>query len=511
MADLAHPRLVGVIVVAIAVITVIWAAAVIYRWRRITWRNHMDTQLSSLSGEQRDSGPWAVWKVFTPHDEVAQPSLVLLRIRNSGFLNIGKADMRSPLTFTFPGRVVKEFTVTDCRRVNRQEIQPHGGSPGDPGNSESTIALPRFALKRRAGFKLLVMLSGAGRGVLVDGWLEHGRVLPESRLVGPVTRNVAFASVLLLLAGVQAGFTFNQSSALPSYCASGRLLLEGSTAFAPTAETISQHYMTDCPGASITVTANGTITGLNAVAAARRPTASAGSPATGVQEIAMSDGWVPNGYPKTLKDHPVAVIIFAVVVNKHIGSIYDLTASQLRGIFHGKITNWEGLKGGDHVPVTIVARTIASGTRRAFDAYVMLNRPELQASSYDCHKNLDLSGPSPVTKCEVGDTATLLERVNSIPGAIGYAQISDAATYPNVRPIYIDGVEAKQDYVLNGLYHFWTVEYLYTSGTPAVDSLAAGFLRYMDSMADNILAGDEYVPCYDDKGKLKPICPTGRA
>src|SRR5579862_226575 len=150
MTDLAHPKLVLAIVAAIVLVIVLWVAAVMSRWRRITWRNHMDTQLGSMSEEQRDSGPWAVWKVFTPHDEVAQPSLVLLRIRNSGFRNIGRADMRASLTFTFPGRVVKEFTVTDCRGVSRREIQPHGDPSGD---NESTIALPRFAMKRRAGFK----------------------------------------------------------------------------------------------------------------------------------------------------------------------------------------------------------------------------------------------------------------------------------------------------------------------------------------------------------------------
>ena len=59
------------------------------------------------------------------HEEVAQPSMVLLRIRNSGLGSIRRADVRRPLTFTFPGRVVKEFTVTDCRGVSRRrKAQP---------------------------------------------------------------------------------------------------------------------------------------------------------------------------------------------------------------------------------------------------------------------------------------------------------------------------------------------------------------------------------------------------
>jgi ABC-type phosphate transport system substrate-binding protein len=502
MTDLAHPKLVAAIVAAIVAVIAVWVLVAISRWRRITWRNHMDTQLGAMSGEARDSGPWAVWKVFTPHEDIAQPSLVLLRIRNSGFRNIRRADMRAPLTFTFPGRAVKEFTVTDCRKVSRQEIQPHGGSLAE---TDAAIALPRFALKRRAGFKLLVLLSGAGRGVVVDGWLEHGSVLPESPLRSAVTRNIAFASVLLLLIGVQAGITFSQSPALPAYCASGRLLLEGSTAFAPTARSISQEYMSACPGASISVSANATFNGLNAVAAVSKPApsarsagaagsaGSAGSPGAATEEMAMSDGQVPAGYP-TLLGHPVAVIIFAVVVNRKAG-IYNLTKAQLRGIFLGAITNWNQL-GGPDLPVRIVARTTASGTRRTFDQKV-LGQPEPPFSSYNCVTSNAVPA-SRVVKCEVYDTTTLLEKVNSIAGAIGYAQITDAATYPNVAVTKINGWDPTIGAVKSGAYPYWAVEYLYTSGSPAPRSLEAGFLGYLDGItADDILRGDDYTPCVD--------------
>src|ERR1700753_2011360 len=106
MADLTHPKLVPVLVVAIVVVALIWLSASIFRWRRITWRDHMDTQIASDPRDARDSGPWAIWKTFTQHDTVEQPSLVLLRIRNSGFRSVSPPDMKRPLTFTFPGRVV---------------------------------------------------------------------------------------------------------------------------------------------------------------------------------------------------------------------------------------------------------------------------------------------------------------------------------------------------------------------------------------------------------------------
>jgi ABC-type phosphate transport system substrate-binding protein len=325
-------------------------------------------------------------------------------------------------------------------------------------------------------------------------------------LRGPFARNVAFASALLLLFGVQAGITFDQSAALPAYCASGRLLLEGSTAFAPTAQSISQEYMSLCPGAGISVSANGTFNGLNAVAATAKPGpsgAAATPPGAGTQEMAMSDGPVPAGYP-TLLGHPVAVIIFAVVVNRKVG-IYNLTTTQLREIFLGKVTNWKQI-GGPDLPVRIVARTTASGTRRAFDQKV-LGQPEPLFSSYDCVTNNAVPA-SRVIKCEVNDTTTLLERVNSIAGAIGYAQVSDAASYPNVLATKINGWDPTFGAVKTGAYPYWTVEYLYTSGTPAPLSLEAAFLGYMSSVAaDDILRGADYTPCVD-RGQtlLSTVC-----
>jgi ABC-type phosphate transport system substrate-binding protein len=486
MADLTHPKLVAAVVAAIIVVAALWFSVVISRWRIISWRDQMDAKLGAAPKEARDSAHWAVWKVLTGHEEVVQPSMVLLRIRNSGLGSIRRADVRQPLTFTFPGRAVKEFTVTDCHGVSRQEIQPTGEMLPPV---EDTISLPRFPMRRKSGFKLLVLLSGAGRGIGVSGGLRRGSVLHESRGPGPLTQNIVFGSVLLLLVGVQAGITFSQSPAVPSYCANGRLILSGSTAFAPTARGIAADYIAACRGATISVSAIATFNGLNAVAAQGRP--GLADPPAG--QMAMSDGQAPAGYP-TLKGNPVAVILFAVVLNKGTG-IYNLTTAQLRGIFLGKITNWKQL-GGSELPIRIVARTTASGTRHIFDDYI-LGQAEPPFSSYNCVTK-NAVPDSPVTRCEVTDTGTLLQRVGSIPGAIGYAQISDAQNYPNVSVIKINGGDPTIGDVKNGAYPYWTVEYLYTAGTPAAGSLAADFLGYIKSVtASDTLREADYTPCVD--------------
>jgi len=499
MADLTHPKLVPLIVVAVIVVAAVWLSASIFRWRRITWRDHMDTQITSDPRDARDSGPWAIWKTFTQHDTVTQPSLVLVRIRNSGFRSVSPADMKRPLTFTFPGRVVKEFTVTDCRGVTRQMIQPPGDLSSPPA-AENRIALPRFPMKRKAGFKLLVLLSGAGRGIVVKGQLRRGSVIHESRVRGPLAMNVAFGCVLLLLVGVQAGFTFGQSPSQPSYCAGGRLALEGSTAFAPTAGKIGSAYTSACRGASISVSATATFNGLNAVQESGSAAEQASAATSGTTQVAMSDGPAPAGYP-SLVPHAIAVIIFAAVVNRDT-NVFSLTTGQLKGVFDGTVTNWKQVGGAD-LPVKIVARTTGSGTRRAFDTYI-LGGNEPAASSYDCVRKNAIPDAK-VTKCEVSDTDTLLSRVDSVPGAIGYAQISDAATSnsANVKTIAINGWDPSFGDVESGSYPFWTVEYLYTEGKPAPGSVTADFLTYMTGTeADDILRSSEYTPCVDGSESL---------
>src|SRR6185437_7615996 len=131
-----HPKLIPVVIAAVVAVV---AGISLSRWRRITWREHMDAPVSLVPKGASKNGTGTAWKVFARHQEVADPSLVLLRVKNSGFASIGEADIRRPITFTFPGREVREFTVTDCRGVGGEDIR----SPSAVV-TENRILLPRF-------------------------------------------------------------------------------------------------------------------------------------------------------------------------------------------------------------------------------------------------------------------------------------------------------------------------------------------------------------------------------
>jgi ABC-type phosphate transport system substrate-binding protein len=287
---------------------------------------------------------------------------------------------------------------------------------------------------------------------------------------------------------------------------------------------IGGQYTSTCRDATISVTGTASFNGLDALNSSGAPggsdsagssgaknaggfaAATSSSSGSGAVQIAMSDGPAPAGYP-ALAGRPVAVIIFAVVVNKHTG-VANLTKAQLKAIFTGHYTNWRQV-GGNDVPISIIARTSSSGTRRAFESDV-LGEPEPAASSYDCvHKNRLVT--SAVILCEKNDTPTLLQLVNTIQGAIGYAQISDSEPYPNVGRVQINQASPDIGDVEAGIYPYWTVEYLYTYGRPPAGSLTAAFLSYMNTdAAKNILLNDAYTPCDDPSAAVAALCAKAR-
>lgn len=498
-----HLQLTTAIVVPIIIVAVGWLVLSVPRWRQVSWRDQMDTPLDLLPKEARLAGSWAAWKVLVNQQEVARPSLVLLRVRNSGLAGISDAGVRRPITFTFPGRNVIEYAVTDCRGgITWDMIAPSGGTAGSVVGNR--IILPSFPMQRRAGFRLLVLLTGDGHGVLGKGRVRGGRVIHETRRSSPRVRNIVFGTALALLVGTQAGVALGEGPPIPSSCANGQLVIQGSTAFTPAVKLIGQQYTATCRDATISVTGTASFNGLDALSSSGAADSSgahgvaAAVSGTDAVQIAMTDGPAPPGY-RGLVGHPVAIGIFAVVVNKRTG-VFNLTTAQLRAIFSGHITNWRQV-GGSDLLISIVARTSTSGTRRAFEKDV-LGGPEAAASSYDCvHKNRLAS--SSVILCEKNDTPTLLQLVNTIPGAIGYAQISDAESYTNVEHVNINTAGADIADVKAGIYPYWTVEYLYTYGPAAPRSLTAAFLSYVNTdTSRDILRSAAYTPCFDRQQTL---------
>jgi ABC-type phosphate transport system substrate-binding protein len=531
------------------------AVAAFFNRRRIAWRAYVDAPITLDAGLAKTMGSRVIHKVYVADGgsgqptqngtaatapgtgptpvataEVQVPWLVLLRIRNSGRVTISGKEFNTPLTFTFPGREVRDVTVIDGAGDDPDKIlvrpKTTDGPPPAPavapgfyrravdwarGRPAATAIAPppprqaidyvqlndKFALNRKDRITIMAVLSGtpaAGTApITAHGKLIGGNIDVEPPRGGPGMGSVVSAAfILLLLVGLLLGLLFSPSPTglAASPCVGGQLTLTGSTAFAPVAGQIAKAYRAGCPAAHITVAADnsGSVNGLN--------TLNGAGPRSSGTLIAMSDGPAPADGYGALDGTPVAIITFEAVVNHGVG-VYDLTTAQIKGIYDGAYTNWRQL-GGPDLPIRIISRDFGSGSRRAFDAYVLGGASEPSPTSFDCRTTSDPSAG--VILCDAQSTADLLSDVENIPGAIGYAQTGDVTTAPpgTLQSVALNGLSGSFGNIgrAKNNYQYWTTEYIYTNGRAS--GLAAAFIDYLsNAVALNDLADAGYTPCHD--------------
>lgn len=215
-------------------------------------------------------------------------------------------------------------------------------------------------------------------------------------------------------------------------CVPGHVTSSGSTALAPLVKAVAQDYQQKCQGASITVNLGGSGTGLAQVA-------------SGAVDIGNSDVFAKSNQ-QDLVDHQVAVVIFAIIVNKNV-SVKNLSTAQLKGMYSGQITNWNQV-GGPDKKIIVVSRPTSSGTRQTFQKYI-LGGPET------------IAGPQNLT---TDSTSTVIQNVAQNDGAIGYAATGPVKKTGGVTIINIDNVAPTADTVKDNNYKFWAIEHMYTKG-----------------------------------------------
>ena len=466
--------------------------------RMVNYRVHYDDSLGNTHPDMKGVGELVVRR---QGQDVPDASLAMIRISNEGGLDIGEEHWAMPINFTFDGRDVVGVEVSDTAgqvTVDSKSIRISKG--------KQALELPRVELKRKDRIRLLVLLSGPRDhlrpGVEGDAYIKgagrRGGLIREAapRRAALYTFGWTGFALISLVAAILITLLIRPFSTAPPVtvaCVPGSIQVAGSTAFAPSIAGVAQRFEHDCPSSVVQTNPSGATIG--SVGAAADLQDSGGSASVRSTHLVMSDGAVsPAVYPN-LVPHQVAVVIFAVVVN-HATGIHSLTRAQLAGIWTGQYTNWRQLRGAD-LPIDIVSRTTDSGTRATFDRKILGMRTEIQQSSESC-TSPDLIPSSPVIRCEKSSTGQLLEAVNAIKGAIGYAEAVAAAApkYSNIDEIQLDGQGASQELVKNGQYPFWATEYLYSYGTPAPGSLLSAFLAYMSTdTATSLLESDDDIPC----------------
>ena len=458
--------------------------------KRIGWRAQLNLPIPMIPEEARGH---VELRLLHMGQEVPDASIALLRVENAGSLTISREDIQDPLTFVFEDRTILAVEVPEASEPAIANMLTRNRGLSD--FSEGRVRLPKVPLNRRDHFKLLVLLTGSGTGVGLHGFISGGRITEghwRRRTQAFTIGLVVLLTASLTLLG--ASLVIGSEEAPGALCAEGRLTIDGSTAFQPILEDIRDTYVQDCPGADIDIAATGSLDAVRDLVAAEAQ-----------DRIAVSDGRTTSPDPNLI-EHSVGVVVFSVVVNRETG-VHSLTTDDLRAIYAGDVTNWRQLGGNDH-PIRIVSRGSESGTRRVFQDRV-LGTTEPALTSDDCSTPL-INSSGPVIRCERDSTTELLEEVDRLPGAIGYAETSAVASRPNVIGVQLDDVTADIEPVMRGSYHYWTVETFYTYGQPPVDSLAGAFLQYLqEDAAKNILRSYGHVPCVDRQNLLETLCGRG--
>lgn len=238
-----------------------------------------------------------------------------------------------------------------------------------------------------------------------------------------------------------------KASETPKTDISGSITAVGSSALQPLVEKAAQNFMDTNKKAKIQVQGGGSGTGLTQV--------QQGGADIGNSDIFADEKLTPE-QAKELVDHKVCVVGFATVANKKV-KVDNLTKQQLIDIFTGKVTNWKEV-GGDDMKIVIVNRPKSSGTRATFKKYALDGKEEAEGKAL----TEDSSG-------------TVLKTIADTEGAISYLALS----YVNdtVKPLKLDGIEAKVENITSGKYPIWAYEHMYTKGE--AKGLTKTFLDYM--------------------------------
>ncbi|PZD95832.1 phosphate-binding protein [Paenibacillus sambharensis] len=245
---------------------------------------------------------------------------------------------------------------------------------------------------------------------------------------------------------------------------SGSYLATGSSALQPLVDQAAQMFMEKNSGVTIQVQGGGSGTGLAQVSEGQ---ANIGNSDVFAEEKLDADK------AAELKDHQVAVVAMAAVVNPEV-TVDNLTKQQLVDIFTGTITNWSEVGGADQ-KIVIVNRPASSGTRATFEKYALGTKAE------------DLQG-----MIQEDSSGTVKKLVGETPGAIGYLALSYLDD--TVKTVKYEGVEATEENVANGTYPVWAYEHMYTKGEP--DAALQAFLDYMvsDEVQNGVVVELGYIP-----------------
>ena len=235
---------------------------------------------------------------------------------------------------------------------------------------------------------------------------------------------------------------------------SGSVSTNGSTSMEKVIGVLSEQFMMDNSGVTVTYDATGSGTGIEA--------AKNGTCDIGLSSRALKDEETSGGLVGTT----VALDGIAVIVNAD-SKVADLTVEQIAQIFTGAVTDWSEV-GGDAGAISCVGREAGSGTRDGFES--------ITGTKDAC-----------VLAQELTSTGAVIEAVKGNANAIGYASLSSVEGQDGIKALTVGGVACTEDTVLDGSYAIQRPFVLVTKDGATLSEQAQAFFDFATSTAANDL------------------------
>jgi phosphate transport system substrate-binding protein len=217
---------------------------------------------------------------------------------------------------------------------------------------------------------------------------------------------------------------------------SARVLnVSGSSTVLPVVTAAAEAYQIKYPDLKVGVQGGGSSAGIEAAI-------------TGASQIGTSSRDLKGEETKQgLYDTVIAIDAIAIIVNPS-NKVNKLSKRQVKDIFTGKITNWKQV-GGRDLPIVLINRDEASGTREAF-----------------YKKALDETAFSKDAVVQPG-SGQVRSIVGSTPAAIGYMSLGYVTE--DVKVVKYAGVVPSKTTIKNGDYGLQRDLHFFTKGKPTGD------------------------------------------
>ena len=262
---------------------------------------------------------------------------------------------------------------------------------------------------------------------------------------------------LSLLAGCGSKTTApdNTNNDQPQQAAlSGSVSTNGSTSMEKVIGALSEQFMADNSGVSVTYDPTGSGAGIEA--------AGNGSADIGLASRALKDEEKAGGLTETV----VALDGIAVIVNAD-SKVEDLSVEQIAKIFTGEITDWSEV-GGEAGKISCIGREAGSGTRDGFES--------ITGTRDACKLDQELTS-----------TGGVIEAVAGNVNAIGYASLSAVEGKDTVKAVTVGGIACTEETVLDGSYAIQRPFVRVTKTDAPLSTAAQAFFDYATSTAANDL------------------------